>query len=63
MDLETVIQREVRKRKISYINVYIRNLENGIDDLICLQCRRIGFNSWVGKVDQMPRSYFLTVEF
>ena len=38
MDLETVIQSEVRKRKISYINTYMWNLKkNGIDNLIYKQ--------------------------
>ena len=37
MELKTVIQSEVnqREKQISYINAYIRNLKNGIDELIC----------------------------
>ena len=37
MELETVIQSEVnqREKQISYINAYMRNLRNGIDELIC----------------------------
>ena len=34
MDLETIVQSEVRK-EISYINAYIWNLGYGINDLIC----------------------------
>ena len=34
MDLETVVQSEVRKKK-SYISAYMWNLGNGINDLIC----------------------------
>ena len=36
MDPDSLIyRREVRKRKKSYINAYMWNLDNGIDDLIC----------------------------
>ena len=37
MELETVIHSEVnqREKQISYINAYMQNLKNGIDELIC----------------------------
>ena len=36
MDPDSLIyRREVRKRKKSYINAYMWNLDNVIDDLIC----------------------------
>ena len=36
MDPDSLVyRREVRKRKKSYINAYMWNLDNGIDDLIC----------------------------
>ena len=38
MNLESVMQSEVkseREKQISYMNTYIWNLENGIDEPIC----------------------------
>ena len=38
MDLETIIQSEVKsegEKQISYINAYMWNLENGTDEPVC----------------------------
>ena len=50
MSCETVIQTEVRKKQIPYINAYMWNLENGTDEPICkaeieTQTRRT--NVWI----------------